>query len=241
MRVIEASGVELDELHIRHFATGTPAHGDTIAGGDIGVGGVEIDLTRAAARQHGEVGSQRHHVAIKLIQGVQAIATAAGLVEFRIGDEVDRDVLFQQGDIGVGFDALHQGSLYRVSGGVRGVNHPALAVATFAREVKTGLLRRIARERHALINQPLNHFAAAGHDMARNRLVAQTGAGDQGILHMRLDRVIRRQYCGDPALRPIACAVEQLTLGDDAHPALFGQVQSGGQAGQAAAYDQYFE
>jgi len=48
MRVIQAGGMELDELHIRHAAAGAPTHRNTVAGGNIRIGGVKIRFAGAA-------------------------------------------------------------------------------------------------------------------------------------------------------------------------------------------------
>ena len=46
--VVEAGGVELEELHVGHLGAHPVGHGHPVAGGDVGVGGVEVDLARAA-------------------------------------------------------------------------------------------------------------------------------------------------------------------------------------------------
>jgi hypothetical protein len=43
-RVIEAGGVELDELQVGHGGAGPVSHGDAVAGGDVRVAGVQVDL-----------------------------------------------------------------------------------------------------------------------------------------------------------------------------------------------------
>ena len=58
VRVVQAGRVELDELHVGHPASGAPAHGDAVAGRDVGIGGVEIDLAGAAGGQHGMAGAE---------------------------------------------------------------------------------------------------------------------------------------------------------------------------------------
>ena len=46
--VIQAGGVELVELHVRHATAGTPCHGDTVASRAVRIAGIQIDLTGAA-------------------------------------------------------------------------------------------------------------------------------------------------------------------------------------------------
>jgi hypothetical protein len=56
--VVQAGRVELDEFHIGDAAAGAPGHRDTVAGGGVGVGRVQVDLAGAAGGQHGVVGGE---------------------------------------------------------------------------------------------------------------------------------------------------------------------------------------
>ena len=49
--MIEAGGMELDELHVGDRRAGALGHGHAVAGGDVRIGGVEIDLAAAAGGQ----------------------------------------------------------------------------------------------------------------------------------------------------------------------------------------------
>ena len=62
MRVVQAGRVELDELHVRDAAAGAPRHRDAVAGGGVGIGGVEVDLAGAAGGQHGVIGGDSPHL-----------------------------------------------------------------------------------------------------------------------------------------------------------------------------------
>ena len=85
------------------------------------------------------------------------------------------------------------------------------------------------------------HCAAALDHEAGDRLVAQAGAGDQGVADVAVGGVVPGQHGGDAALGPAAGAVEQLLLGDQTDLALVGQMQRQRQPGQAAADDQNVE
>ena len=69
MGVVEAGGVELDEFHVGDPAAGAPAHGDAVTGRDVGIGGVEIDLARAARGQHDMLGGNGDHFARSCCRG----------------------------------------------------------------------------------------------------------------------------------------------------------------------------
>ena len=51
VRVVQASGVELDEFHVLHPAARAPGCGNAVARGGVGVGGVQVHLARAAGGQ----------------------------------------------------------------------------------------------------------------------------------------------------------------------------------------------
>ena len=61
--MIQAGRMELVELHVGHAATCAPGHGDPVAGGEIGIAGIEIDLAGTAAGKHHERGLKNRHMA----------------------------------------------------------------------------------------------------------------------------------------------------------------------------------
>ena len=70
---VQGGGVELDELHVGDFGSGAPGERDAIAGGYIGVGGIEEDVAEAA-------GGQEHGARAELNGGA-----GGGVVEFHAG------------------------------------------------------------------------------------------------------------------------------------------------------------
>ena len=74
VRVVQAGRVELDEFHVGHPAAGAPGHRDAVAGGGVGVGGVEIDLAGAAGGQHGMPGGKGFDLAAGLVEHIGAVA-----------------------------------------------------------------------------------------------------------------------------------------------------------------------
>ncbi len=186
------------------------------------------------------------HVAAVHILHVQAVAarlTAMRNLGPQLGgrDDVDRDMVLEQRNIRMGADLLFQRDLHGVPGGIGRMDDPSLAVAAFARQVKAHFSGGVTRERHALIDQPFDRFAPVFDDVTGGGLVAQTGAGNQGIGHVLLVAVARIEHGGNTTLGPGAGAVEQGALGDDGNLAGLGQVQGYRQAGQAAADDRDVE
>ena len=93
MRVVEASGVELYEFHVLHAATRAPGGGNAVAGGGVGVGGVEVYLASATGGQNGVGGAVGLHLARGLIQRVQAQTLSVWQAEFAAGDQVHQHVV----------------------------------------------------------------------------------------------------------------------------------------------------
>ena len=95
-----------------------------------------------------------------------------------------------------------------------------------------------AHDARAELAQPADGLGRVFHHEARRGQVAQAGARHQGVLDVGRKAVVGGQHRGDAALGPAAGAVLQLALGDHGHAVRGRQVQGGGQAGQAAAYDE---
>src|SRR5690606_12582930 len=119
LRVVEASRVELDEFHVGNTTAGAPGHRDAVAGGDVGVGGVEIDLACAAGGEHGVACANGRDVAAVDVEYIGAEAAffvaAPQLVG---GDQVEADVVFEDVDFRVSAHLIRQGVLYGRSSGV---------------------------------------------------------------------------------------------------------------------------
>ena len=117
MRMIKAGGMKLDEFHIRHAAARAPTHGDAIAGGGIGIGGVEIDFAGAASRQHCVMRANGADLSCHAVQHISAIAAIAlsGLHtrvdKFGAGNEIDGDMALKHGDIRMGARFFASGSI----------------------------------------------------------------------------------------------------------------------------------
>ena len=83
---VERGGMELDELHVADFGAGTERHGDAIAGGNTGVGGVAIELAEAAGgEEHGRGG----HLLGLAFFGDQVNAADAAGFDDQVGGEFE--------------------------------------------------------------------------------------------------------------------------------------------------------
>ena len=152
--------MELNEFHIGDSATGAPAHCDTVAGGSVRVGGIEINLVRAAGRQYRVLRRKGQHLVFFLVENVSAeTAFLPGMRVIRqlvAGDQIDRDMLFQHADIRKRADLLKQRLLHRFAGGIAAVNDPPRAVTAFLGEVISGPVVWVGSKSNAFIDQPMN-------------------------------------------------------------------------------------
>ncbi len=237
VRVIQAGRVELDELHVGHPAAGAPGHGDAVAGRGVRVGGVEVDLAGAAGGEHGVAGGEGLDLARALVQRVDAEELPLLAAGAPAGDEIDGDVLLEGVMLGwaargrAGWSAPHR--RWRPPRGPHGAG-----VAAFARQMQTAGRLRVGGEGDAVLRQPGDHLARLADHQPGDRLVAEAGAGDQGVVHVRLERVAAVDRRCDPALRPVAGALGHLALGDNGDAALVGKLERGGERGEAAAEDE---
>jgi hypothetical protein len=135
LRVIEAGRMELDEFHVRHPAARAPGHGHAIAGGDIGIGGEQIDLARTAGGEHGVARGKAQHAVALDVEHVSAQTALVVLADAIGADQVDRDVVFEDVDVRMRAHQRRQRGLHCSTGGVGGVNDASVRVAAFAGEV----------------------------------------------------------------------------------------------------------
>jgi len=130
--------------------------------------------------------------------------------------------------------ALNQRRNYRVTGGIGSVDDATMAMGAFAREVKAELGRIVARERHALLNQPFDSRRPILDDETCGRFVAQTASCSQRIAHVVLNAIRRVQYRRDAALRPVACAIRQRAFCDHHHAPSLCEIQCHAHSRKAA-------
>jgi hypothetical protein len=123
----EGRGVELDELQIHQTGTGPGGHGETIARGFLGIGGVEIELAQATGRQHHGRRQMEHAPAVR-VNCQQAHDLAI------LDHQIDRKGLVHHPHVGGPADGLDQGAHDLGTRGVAGVEDAAAAVGGFAAE-----------------------------------------------------------------------------------------------------------
>ncbi len=88
---------------------------------------------------------------------------------------------------------------------------------------------------HALLDKPLDGFAAVLDGEAHGVFMAQAAAGIEGVLDMRLHGVGIVQHCRDTALGPEGRAVGQVALAEHGDSQVAGEVQCQAETGGTAA------
>ena len=115
-----------------------------------------------------------------------------------------------------------------------------VAVATFAGQVELEAAIVVAMllipgKGHALLDQPLDGFAAMLDGEAHGIFMAQAAAGIEGVLDMRLHGIGVIQHRGDTALGPERRAIGQVAFAEHRDTQVAGEVQCQAETGGTAA------
>ena len=97
--VVEAGGVELDELHVGNGSPCAPSHSQPVAGRGIRVGRVEIGFSATTSGENDAVGAEDFNLLTSLIENVGTQHAVFGRrPELGGGDEVDGEMVFEEGE-----------------------------------------------------------------------------------------------------------------------------------------------
>lgn len=197
--------MELNEFHVAYPTAGTPGHGDTIAGTDVGVTGVEIDLAGPAGGEDDKTSADGFDATGLAIEGVGTTNTGGGVgvgSRLVIADQVDGDVMVEQGQAGLLHGLVDQRGFNRAAGGIGRVDDTPVAVSAFAGEVKGGiaiLLLEFA-ETDTMFEQCLDGCRAVFDHVAHDFGMAQARAGVERVFDMGFEGVLVVEHRGYPAL-----------------------------------------
>jgi 3-dehydroquinate synthase len=223
---VEGGGVELDEFDIADDGAGAPGHGDAIAGGDIGVGGVLVDAAEAAGGEQDGVGEDGVAFAVAGVVGDGAADLA--ILHEQIGNGGEAE----EADVGKGGGFPIEGAGDFTAGGIAvGMEDAVAGVGAFAAEDEDAAF---PIELGAPFEEFLDDAGAFGDEGADGVRVAETIAGGEGILLVEGDLVIVGKGGGDASLRILGGRLMEGVLGEDEHLAVFGKGNGGPQAGDAS-------
>ncbi|GBE48653.1 hypothetical protein BMS3Bbin12_01834 [bacterium BMS3Bbin12] len=171
------------------------------------------------------------------VQYVGADTAIVVEAEFTAGDQVHAHVVGEQGHGRLCAYVLEQGRLDCATAGVRGVDDSAVAVTALAREMEGlgAVAAGHAGERDPDVHQSANRGRAALDGETHDLLVAQPGAGVEGVGHVRVHGVGFVEDRRDAALRIIGAAFLQRALGQHRHTGVGRQAQGQTETGRAAA------
>ena len=167
--------MELDKFHVRYPATGAPGHRYSVAARGVRVRGVAVDLTGASGGKDGVRSCNRHHSSARTVEHVNPVAARAfPPTETLRGDQVDRQMILEHGNIRVGSNALLERCLDGVAGRICRVDDTSVTVTAFLGQVHARWMRLVLREAHSHGGQPFDRGAALADDIAHRGLLAQS-------------------------------------------------------------------
>jgi hypothetical protein len=244
--MIEAGGMELNELHIGHGGPRAIGHGDAVAGGDVGIGGVKIDFAAAAGGQEDKGGGEGLDPVCGFVKHISAQAAVARRTLYALaarqllgGDKVDGEMVFEHLDVGMAGHGVEQSPLDFAAGDVLGVQDAAFGMTAFAAQIQFAAAVDIAFGKfHAEFDQFGDAGGALGDDGAHDLLMAEAGAGGEGVAHVHFDGVLLAGDGGDAALGVVGVGFGAGFLGGNGDAPQMGGLQREGKAGNAAAQDQ---
>src|SRR3990170_1606421 len=170
--MVQAGGVELDELHVGDLRADPVAHGYAVACRDVRVAGIQVDLPGPAGGEHGRLGQEGIDGSGLLVEGIRP----------------PDSLFFSRGhELGMG-------------GEVDGVDDPPLGVAAFFPEVEPVPGPGPLRELDAELDELVYPGRAVPDDKLDYLLVAQARAGVEGVFYVRLEGVLFAQDRGYAAL-----------------------------------------
>ncbi len=238
--------MELDVLGVDDASASPIGHGQAIAAGALGVGGVAVDAPQAAGGQQGGPGQDAVDLFLGLVEGVGAVAGDrpvdgqwVGGVVGR-GDEVHGRQAGAQGDVGQLAQAGEQSLLDGPAGGVADVQDARQRVAALAGVGQLAGVVAVERDAGLVDQHALDQVRPLLGQQAHGRRQAQPGAGGQDVAGQQLRRIAGAPP-DDAALGIVGVALlGPGGAGDDQDLALavLGQAQGSGRAGDAGADDQ---
>ena len=96
----QAGRMELNKFHVGHRCSGAPSHGNSVAGRDIRVRGVEINLAAAAGGEDHSIAPNRFDHPGSVIENIDANhAILSGVAELACRDQVNGHMIVENLDI----------------------------------------------------------------------------------------------------------------------------------------------
>ena len=234
--------VELVKFEIGHTASRAPGHGDAVAGGDIRIGGVLINFSCAAGRQHHGSCAAGFYLFLITIPDPRADDPPGTRQTNLIGDnQVNRVATLQNGDIRMRQRFANQRRLNLFTGGIGGMQDPPMTMAAFAGQVvalfTVGL--DLGIKQYPLIDKPLHAGFGVAGDEGDGMTVTKSGPGDERIFDVGFDAVGFIENGGNSTLGVESRAFANRPFAQDGNRVAFRQAQRQRQSGSAATDNQH--
>ena len=154
------------------------------------------------------------------------------------GNQVDCDVLFEDGDVRLPANQAGQRVLNREAGRISDVDHAPGTVTSLAGQVVAVV---ITGKGNALRNQPIDGAPTVFDDEAsRPRVIEKSASGDR-VANVRFDRIAVIEHGRNATLRPTRSTVFEAALADQGHSAGWCQPKCRGLSSQTTANDENVE
>ncbi len=231
----EGGGVELVELEVGEVRAGAESHGDAVAGGYGGVGGMEEELACAAGGEDDGVGGEGGGGTV-LVDDAEADDGARG-----VEDEVLSEGVFEDGDGGVGADGTSSNRLDE-----RGLDGEAGCVSACVKDARVGVggfealgeVAVVVVEGDAEADEVADAGGAFGAEDFDGCGVAEAGSGGEGVGDVGGGGVVGEHGGGDATLGPAGVGFGERGLGHKGDVVLGAELDGGDEAGDAAAHYQ---
>ncbi len=226
-------GMELDELEVADGGAGAVGHRNAVSRRDERIGGAPEHLPGAAR------GEDRDHRHVEREAAVVEVERERPDTAPAHGEQVDDELVLVELDPAAHAGGLGEGARHlaagRVAAGVDDARHRVRALAA-----EDDLAVDLVEARADL--HELSHAVRAFVDEDAHRLlVAEAGAGVDGVLEVELGRVRRAQGRGDAALGEERRGVVEGRLGKQPDAPAAGRADRCRQAGDPAAEDEDVE
>ena len=225
-RMIQGSGMELDELHVLNRALGAIDHSDTVARCHQRVGRRVINQADAARRHERHTRQEGIDLACLLIEDVSPIALDArraarhDFAQVVLREDFHGKVVLKHVDIGIGLDRLDERYLDLMARIVGMMQDAELAVTALAVQVKLAFL--VPVKIHAPTQQFLNLAGRLGNHFLHRLGVVEPVTSNHRVMDV-LIKVIHLQvsHGGDTALGQVGIGLFHFGLAHECHSPRF--------------------
>jgi len=194
--MVERRRVELDELHVLHFAFGPVDHGDAVAGRDVRIRRRLIHRPRSASGHQRHLREECVDFSRRQIEHVGAVAFDVGRAsrdanaQMVLRDDFNRKVMFQHFDVGMLANGRHEAALNLRARVVGVVQDAEFAVSALAMQVERAVFLPV--EVDAPLHEVANAVRCLGDYLVHGGWVVDVVACHHRVVDVLLE-IVQRQ------------------------------------------------